>query len=214
MTVQSFAFNPFLTNCYVIHEGADGVLIDPSCQRASEVKTVLSYVARERIAIRQILLTHGHLDHLFGCATLCEAFGVGFSLHRADEPLIAHAVDQAAAFGIPMPPPPAPVAFLSEGPFAGPGGATWQILHAPGHSPGSVCFFDAANGFVVSGDVLFRDSIGRTDLWQGSLPQLMASIFQKLLPLGDDIVVYPGHGPETTIGRERLENPFLVTEQR
>ncbi len=210
MNVHSFAFNPFLTNCYVFSEGEEGILIDPSCQRASEIKTVLTYLDTERIHIGRILLTHAHLDHLFGCAALCKALGVGYALHRSDAILIARAVEQAASFGIPMETPPEPAGFLDEGDTVTLGAATWQILHIPGHSPGSICFFDAENRFVVSGDVLFRDSIGRTDLWKGSLPQLMASIFQKLIPLGDDVVVYPGHGPATTIARERTENPFLI----
>ena len=91
------------------------------------------------------------------------------------------------------------------------GSATWEVLHTPGHSPGSVTFYDAANRFIISGDVLFQGSIGRTDLWQGSLPTLMASIYQQLVPLGDDVRVYAGHGPATTIGQERQTNPFLDT---
>jgi len=211
MTIHSFSFNPFLTNCYIFSEGKEGILVDPSCQRASEIKSVLAYLETERIQIVRILLTHAHLDHIFGCAALCQALGVGYALHRSDAALIARAVDQAASFGIPMETPPEPADFLEEGDTVSLGASTWHILHTPGHSPGSICFFDAANRFVVSGDVLFHDSIGRTDLWKGSLPQLMASIFQKLVPLGDDVVVYPGHGPATTIGRERTQNPFLIT---
>lgn len=212
MIVHSFAFNPFLTNCYILSEGGEGILVDPSCQRPSEIKAVLDYLTKQDIQIRQILLTHAHLDHIFGCATLCQALGVGYWLHRTDDPLIKHAQDQAAAYGIPMEPLPAPAGYLSEDDTIALGETKWQILHTPGHSPGSICFFDASNRFVVSGDVLFQDSIGRTDLWQGSLPTLMTSIFQKLIPLGDDVVVYPGHGPQTTIGRERLQNPFLTAD--
>src|SRR5690606_8886638 len=117
---------------------------------------------------------------------------------------------QSVAFGMPLEAPPPPGRLLDEGDTVTFGEATWEVYHTPGHSPGSICFYDAAGGFVISGDVLFRDSIGRTmGLPQTSLPQLMASIFQKLLRLPDETTVYPGHGPATTIGRERAQNPFL-----
>ena len=99
---------------------------------------------------------------------------------------------------------------LNEGDVITLGDATWSILHTPGHSPGSVCFVDKSSNFVIAGDVIFYDSIGRTDLWQGSLPELMKSIFQKLMPLDDGVQLFPGHGPSTTVGRERTANPFLI----
>ncbi len=113
-------------------------------------------------------------------------------------------------FGVELERPPTPDASLEEGEQIQFGNATWQILHTPGHSPGSVSFYDAANGFVVSGDALFRGSIGRTDLWQGSMPTLLNAIQSELMTLPDDTVVYSGHGPSTTVGYERRTNPFLA----
>lgn len=113
-------------------------------------------------------------------------------------------------FGVAMDEPPPPGSFIDEDDTLAFGNTTWEILHTPGHSPGSICFWDSANDLVIAGDVLFQNSIGRTDLWQGSMPILMTSIFQKLLPLGDTVRVYPGHGPATTIGSERQSNPFLT----
>lgn len=209
MTIQPFTFNPFQTNCYVCHDAGEAVIVDPSSTNPREHQAVLDYIAREGLVVRHLLLTHAHIDHIFGCAFFAAHFGQGWQMHRGDLPLLRHAEDQARLFGVAVEPPPEPGVFLEEGDTVTFGGATWEVLHTPGHSPGSVSFYDRATGAVVAGDVLFMGSIGRTDLWQGSLPELMASIYQKLVPLGDDVRVYPGHGPATTIGRERRTNPFL-----
>ncbi len=210
MHVESFMFNPFQTNCYVCHDAGEGVIIDPSCMTEAEQQAVLAYVDAYQLKIKHLLLTHGHIDHIFGCQFLADHFGEEWQMHPADKPFLTRSAEQALAFGMPLEAPPPPGPLLDEGDTVTVGEATWEVLHTPGHSPGSICFYDAANGFVVSGDVLFQNSIGRTlGLPQTSLPQLMASIFQKLLLLPDDTVVYPGHGPATTIGRERAHNPFL-----
>lgn len=210
MTVQSFTFNPFATNCYVAHQDGEAVVVDPSCHTEAERRRVLDYLAAHDLDVRHLLLTHAHIDHIFGCAAFARHFGMEWQMHRDDVVLIDRAEQQAAFFGVELERPPRPSAYLAEGDTVSFGGATWEVLLTPGHSPGSICFHDAEHGFVVAGDVLFQGSIGRTDLPGGSLPQLMASIFQKLLPLGDDVAVYPGHGPATTLGRERQANPFLV----
>ncbi len=212
MTVETFTFNPFETNCYVCHDAGEAVLIDPSCYSAPERQAVVAYLERNDLTLRHLLLTHAHIDHIFGCAFFADKYGMSWQMHRADAPFIQRSQEQALMFGVPMEAPPPPEAFLDEGDAIQFGRATWEVLHTPGHSPGSVCFYDAAGGFVVSGDVLFMGSIGRTDLPGGALPVLMHSIFQKLVPLGDAVRVYPGHGPATTIGRERLANPFLTSD--
>lgn len=125
-------------------------------------------------------------------------------------PLIAHATVQAELFGVRITPPPEPTHFLKEGDVIKLGEGSFSVLHAPGHSPGSVCFYNEAEGFVIGGDVLFQGSIGRTDLWEGSFPTLIDSIKTKLLSLPDETVVYSGHGPTTTVGQERQTNPFLT----
>ncbi len=209
MTVKTFTFNPFQTNCFVCHDEGEAVLVDPSGTTPRDHRAVLDYVGREGLTVRHLLLTHGHIDHIFGCAFFAAHFGQSFRMHRDDVWLLRSADEQASLFGFALEQPPVPEAFLEEGDAVSFGGATWEVLHTPGHSPGSISFYDRAGGFVIAGDVLFRDSIGRTDLWKGSMPQLMTSIFQKLVPLGDEVTVYPGHGPSTTIGRERRYNPFL-----
>ncbi|MEX0600570.1 MAG: MBL fold metallo-hydrolase, partial [Rhodothermales bacterium] len=140
-------------------------------------------------------------------------YGMGFKMHREDRKLLAAAGEQARMFGVSIEEPPEPEGFLEEGDEVAFGDVVLDVLYTPGHSPGSISFFDAASKQVLSGDVLFQGSIGRTDLWRGSMPELMQSIFQKLVPLGDEVVVHPGHGPVTTIGRERASNPFLTGYQ-
>ncbi len=211
MTIQTFTFNPFATNCYLCHDAGEAVLIDPSSVDAAEHNQVLAYIEAHNLTVKHLLLTHAHIDHIFGCAFMANHFGQSFHLHPDERPFIEHAQQQARMFGIALEQPPMPAHTLHAGDTFSIGSATWEVLHTPGHSPGSVTFYDAVNRFIISGDVLFQGSIGRTDLWQGSLPTLMASIYQQLVPLGDDVRVYAGHGPATTIGQERQTNPFLDT---
>ena len=210
MTVKAFVVSPFAENCYVCHDAGEAVLIDPGTATEAERDAVMDYVTRNGLAVRHLLLTHAHIDHILGCAFFAGEFGMKWKLHEADLPLLEGAELQARMFGVELERPPAPEPSLAEGGTLRFGNAAWEIRHTPGHSPGSVSFYDAANGFVVGGDVLFQGSIGRTDLWQGSMSTLLHAIQQKLMPLPDETVVYPGHGPATTIGRERRTNPFLV----
>jgi hydroxyacylglutathione hydrolase len=209
VTVKAFEVSPFAENCYVCHDGGEAVLIDPGTATPAERDLVGDYIARNGLTVRHLLLTHAHIDHILGCAHFARAYGMTWELHPEDLPLLDNAELQARMFGVPLERPPAPDASLAEGDEIRFGGAVWRVLHAPGHSPGSVCFHDAANGFVIAGDVLFQGSIGRTDLWGGSTETLLASIRDKLLPMPDETVVYPGHGPATTVGEERRTNPFL-----
>ena len=210
MTIKSFTYNPFQTNCYVCSSGQDAVVVDPSCYTVEEVSEVIDYIQKEQLHIVHILLTHGHIDHILGCKALVHALGKGYMMHREDEPLLAQAPLHGEMFGTPMEEPPAPTSYIKEGDTINVGNDTWEVIHTPGHSPGSVCFVDHSNTFVLSGDVVFFDSIGRTDLWRGSLPVLMESIFSKVMKLDDAYTLFPGHGQETTVGRERQHNPFLV----
>jgi len=219
MHVQSFVVSPFVENCYVVHDGGEAALVDPGTSTPAERQAVLDYLDAAGVRVRHLLLTHAHLDHVFGCAFFARQFGEttehgGWQLHPADDPMLANALVQAELFGVrvdpPMEPPPPATHALAEGEVIEVGTARLRVLHAPGHSPGSVCFYDEANGLVLGGDVLFAGSIGRTDLWQGDYDTLIASIRTKLLVLPDDTVVHSGHGPATTIGHERRTNPFLL----
>lgn len=209
MTVQSFTVNPFQENTYIAHDNGRAVVIDPGYSGASERSQALDYLNDNDLTVERLLLTHAHVDHIIDCAYWADSFGMQFEMHEADLPLLKGAAQQALLFGVEMHDPPIPDDFLREGDEVQFGAATWQVIETPGHSPGSICFHDEQNGFVISGDVLFNRSIGRTDLWRGSMETLLESIATKLLTLPDDTVVYPGHGPETTVGRERGYNPFL-----
>ena len=213
MIIKSFAFNPFSTNCYVVESAGDVVLVDPSSQSDAEHERLIACIESLGGVLRRILLTHAHIDHIFGCKRLVEHFGVGIEVHASEVVLLKRAETQAAMFGVALEEPPEPVALIEPGTHIAFGERVWEVLHTPGHSPGSISFLDREEGLVFAGDVLFAGSIGRTDLWQGSLPTLMRSIFDVLVPLGDEVKVLPGHGPETTIGQERRSNPFLTGQE-
>lgn len=210
MTVETFTFNPFMTNSYVLADAGEAVLVDPSSHTETEHRQVLRYLEDEGLIVQHLLLTHGHIDHIFGCAFFAEHFGMEWQMHAADRPLVDRAREQAAAFGVTIDAAPPIREGLEEGDTVTFGGVTLHVRHTPGHSPGSVTFVHEGGRRVVSGDVLFQGSIGRTQgLPRTSLPQLLASIREQLLPMDDDVVVHPGHGASTTIGRERRSNPFL-----
>lgn len=210
MTIETFTFSPFKTNCYVAHDDGEAVIVDASCYADEERQEVVDYLERHDLTVEYLLLTHAHVDHILGCTFLSERYDMVWDMHEADVDFIERAEEQAMAFGVELEAAPRPGTFLEEGDVVSFGGVRWEVLHTPGHSPGSISFYDAENRIVVAGDVLFQGSVGRMDLPGGSQEQLMKSIAQKLLPLGDDVTVYPGHGPATTMERERTTNPFLM----
>ena len=210
MTVQSFTGNPFQTNGYICHDDGEAIVVDPTCATASERQAWTDYLDAHDLAVAHLLLTHAHVDHIFGCHVFEEREGDTFKAHEACVPFIKRAAEQAKAFQVQVEPPTVPTTFLDEGDTVSFGSITLDVLHTPGHSPDSICFVDADSRQALTGDVLFQGSIGRTQgLPQTSQPQLMRSITDTLLPLGDDLTIYPGHGPATTIGAERRSNPFL-----
>jgi len=197
----------FEENCFILadRDRGEAVLVDPG----EEADLFLARLDTERLALTGIWLTHGHLDHVMGVGRVVERAGVPVWLHPADRPLYDAVPQQAASLlGIEIPPPPAPDYDLADGDAVRVGDAVFDVLHVPGHSPGHVAF--VVPGAAVSGDVLFAGSIGRTDLPGGSAETLLRSIRERLAVLPDDTVVYPGHGPATTIGSEKATNPFLL----
>jgi len=210
MHVEAFTFSAFMTNCYVCHDQGEAVIVDASCATDEERQKMLAVIDEYELDVRHLLLTHAHVDHIFGCRFFEEAFDLRFQAHEAAVPFIERAEEQATAFGVEVEPPTVPTTFLDEGDTISFGDVTLDILHTPGHSPDSISFVHRPSDQALTGDVLFQNSIGRTQgLPETSRSQLMASITDKLLPLGDDTTIYPGHGPETTIGRERKQNPFV-----
>ncbi len=195
----------FAENCYLVFDpdAPETVLIDPG----EEAERFLAAAAEARRRISAIWLTHAHLDHVLGVARIQEATGAPISLHPEDRELYDEVPEQAALFGLEASRPPAPQRELAHGQRLALGGTSLEVRHVPGHSPGHVCF--VAPGMVFCGDVVFAGSIGRTDLPGGDYATLIAGIQRELLSLPDATVLYPGHGPATTVGRERASNPFL-----
>ncbi|MGV3637770.1 MAG: MBL fold metallo-hydrolase [Flavobacteriales bacterium] len=209
LNVHKFTFNPFQENTYVIHDGHDALVVDPGCWNRTEQRELEEYLGNNGLTPVRLVLTHAHIDHILGCAWMHKRYGLSPELHEKDLPVLAAGERTASMYGIPYDPAPEPKAFIQEGAGIGIGSEALQVLFVPGHAPGHIALHSADHGFVVSGDVLFQNSVGRTDLPGGDTETLLRSIREQLFPLGDAVVVYSGHGPETTIGREKRSNPFL-----
>lgn len=200
---------PFQQNCTVFFDGEtkEGVIVDPG----GDVDEILRMVRDNGITLKEIWLTHGHLDHAGGAEDLKDALSIKIiGPHRDDKPLLDALEGQGARFNMPMKlRNVTPDRFLEEGDTVGFGEHQFEVLHCPGHAPGHVVFFNRAQNFAHLGDVLFNGSIGRTDLPGGNHQQLLDSIRDKVLPLGDDVGFICGHGPGSRIGDERRTNPYL-----
>lgn len=205
MILETRAVPPFFKNGFVVgcERTRDGVVIDPG----DEVGEILAAVRAHALNVRYILLTHAHVDHVTGVGAAKDAFHAPVYLHRDDLPLYERAAQQAQMFGFEVEPPPPVDAFYDGEPLRF-GDYEVRVHHTPGHCPGGVCLQIGDHLFV--GDTLFAGSIGRTDLPGGNYEVLMRSITGVLFPLGDKAIVHPGHGPDTTIGRERTTNPFIL----
>jgi len=212
MIVESQAVGPFFKNGYVVSCEAtrEAILIDPG----DEVPSLLNYATRNQLAIRHILLTHAHVDHITGVAAAKRAVNAPVYLHKDDLFLYERAVEMGRLFGLTVEPQPLIDVFYAVGQVIGFGGYEVRWHHTPGHCPGGVCLQVGKAGEpgkeLFVGDTLFAGSIGRTDLPGGDYQTLIASIRNVLFPLGDAAMVHSGHGPDTTIGEERRTNPFLV----
>ena len=209
LNVHKFTFNPFQENTYVIHDGREAIVVDPGCWNQTEQRELEDFLESNGLKPTRLVLTHGHIDHILGCAWMHKRYGLSPELHEKDLPVLAAGERTASMYGIPYDPAPEPKGFIQEGSEILIGSEVLKVLFVPGHAPGHIALHSAAHGFVVSGDVLFQNSVGRTDLPGGDTETLLRSIREQLFPLGDAVVVYSGHGPETTIGREKRSNPFL-----
>jgi hydroxyacylglutathione hydrolase len=209
--LKSFTFNPFQENTYMVYDDeATAWIIDPGNSNAQEDEEVKAFIDEKKLNLKRLLLTHGHIDHILGNKFIFDTYGLLPEVHRDDVFFIERMTQSAAMYGINCEPSPLPKSFLNEGDRVVLGKYEFTCLHTPGHSPGSISFYNQENKLLIGGDVLFRGSIGRSDLPKGDHDTLIRSITEKLLILGDDVKVYSGHGPSTNIGIERHTNPFLA----
>jgi glyoxylase-like metal-dependent hydrolase (beta-lactamase superfamily II) len=211
LKLHAFTFNPFSENTYIIYNAARQCwIVDPGMNSAEEESHFFDFIDAEGLAPVAILNTHAHLDHIFGVQACKDRYSIPFSIHAAEELILRNAAVGAAMFGVHFPNVPQQDSFIEERKTLLLGEEDRvEVLLTPGHSPGSVCFYSVADGWLIGGDVLFAGSIGRTDLPGGHHATLLESIRTQLLPLPDDTRVYSGHGPSTTIAAERRSNPWL-----
>ena len=210
--IQSFPCNYFEENCYILYdETKEAVIIDCGCLHPKEEERLSSFIKANGLTPKHLLCTHLHLDHIFGNAYVFKTYGLTPKAHKADITNLPSLQKQADGMGLQrnMNEVPIDENYLEEGDVIHFGESTLSIFEVPGHSPGSVAFYAEQDAFVISGDALFRESIGRTDLWGGNYDQLLSSIREKLLSLPENTVVYAGHGPQTSIAHEKKYNPFL-----
>jgi len=211
LKLKCFTFNPFQENTYLIWD-ASGIaaIIDPGNSTNSENTELLQFIKDNRLNVQKLLLTHAHIDHVMGNKFIHDKFGLLPEVHKEDVYFIQTMAATASMYGLSCEASPSAETYLEDGQLIQLGDLNFQCIHTPGHSPGSISFYFQQQKIVISGDVLFNGSIGRTDLPMGNYDTLISSIKNKLLPLGDDIKVYSGHGPSTSIGFEKLNNPFLT----
>lgn len=214
LKIKQFSFNPFQVSTFVVYDpdSLDAIVVDPGMTSAAEEHKLDEFIERNNLKIQQIVNTHLHLDHCFGDNYVRDKYGVKVAAHLDDADLGQNIGTQAAEFGLHLDGPSDAVSVdvvLADGDIIKVGDNQLQVLHVPGHSRGSIVLYSPEGHFAIVGDVLFQGSIGRTDLPGGEYRTLLNGIHTKLLPLPDDTLVLPGHGPMTTIGREKATNPYI-----
>lgn len=209
--IKIFTFNHFSQNTFVLHDDSKtAIIIDPGCYFDEEKDDLLKYINSNNLSVKYVVFTHCHLDHAFGAAFIHQKFPqIDFIGHKDESFFIDDAINQSLRFGIKMDQPPKLSKKLVDGDTLTFGNTNLKVIHVPGHSPGSLCYYDENQKILIAGDVLFAGSVGRSDLPGGNHDTLISEIKKKLLTLPEDVVVYPGHGPSTTIKTEKLSNPFL-----
>jgi hydroxyacylglutathione hydrolase len=212
MKIKRFEFNMFPENCYVLSDDeGHAVIIDPGCYYPEEDEMLKNYIIGEHLTVDHLLLTHLHPDHIFGTAFLYKEFGLKGEANQGDESWYENAPQHSRQFGIEMKEPPAPLLkYLDDGEMVTFGNTSLECILVPGHSPGSLVYYQKESDCIFSGDVLFRGSMGRADLAGGNFDMLHQAILDRLFVLPDNTVVYPGHGETTTIGDEKVHNPFFI----
>ncbi|MEO8720002.1 MAG: MBL fold metallo-hydrolase [Ginsengibacter sp.] len=208
--IKSFIFNPIQENTYILYnEFNECIIIDPGCYDDAEKEELKTYISLHKLQPKILLNTHCHLDHVFGNKFIAEEYNLTLNTHLLEKEILEMAPASGLMFNLPFDNYQGEVNYLEEGDVVTLRDDQLKIIHAPGHSPGSICFYCEKQHFIISGDVLFYNSIGRTDLPYGNLEDLIKSIKEKLFKLPENVEVFPGHGVQTTIGNEISHNPFL-----
>ena len=211
LQIKVLTFNPVQENTYLLfNEQNECIIIDPGCYYDNEKEALTVAIDKNNLRPVMLLNTHCHLDHVFGNKFISEKYKLALHLHNAEEQMLKMAPASGLMFNLPFDNYAGEFIFLNEGDTITLGTDRLEVIHAPGHSPGSICFYCKEQKFIIGGDVLFYNSIGRTDLPSGNHEDLIRSIKQKLFKLPPDVKVYSGHGIETSIGYEKENNPFLV----
>ena len=208
--LSRFVFNSFGVNTYIIaDESGKCMIVDPACQYAGEETELAGFITGHNLTPVMMVNTHFHVDHVVGNNFVCKRFNLQPVCHPKSKMFWETATEFGSVFGLKITDVIIPQNFVNDGDILQIGDTSIEVIYTPGHADGSICLVNHAARYVISGDVLFRDSIGRTDLPTGNFDTLHHSITTKLFTLPDDYTVYPGHGPETTIGYEKINNPFL-----
>ena len=210
MEVAIFTFNPFAENTYVLYDATkECVIFDPGCSNKDEQDQLVDFISANGLKPVKLVNTHCHIDHVLGNMFVSEKYGLPLISHEGEKSVLAMQPQISMMYGLPYDPSPEITQFLDDGDVLTFGNTELKVLFTPGHSPASISFYNEEAGIVIGGDVLFQGSIGRTDLPGGDFDTLAKSIKEKLYVLPDDVVVYCGHGPSTTIGVEKRTNPFV-----
>lgn len=209
--IKSFVFSPFQENTYVVADDATGeaVVIDPGCYDQTEKEELARFIDSNKLKVKKLLLTHAHLDHVFGCAFVKRKYGVKLYLHELDMVIFNDVPKRMNIYGLRGYDPTEVDEYLHEGDQIRVGNIIFDVIHVPGHAPGHVAFINHAERYVIGGDVLFRGSVGRTDFPFCDHQALLNSIRTRFYTLPDDYTVYAGHMEPTTIGHEKKTNPFV-----
>lgn len=212
MNLAHFTFSSWAENTYILFdETNEACIVDPGCNNLDEQNQLKAFIESKNLKPTVLVNTHCHIDHVLGNKFVSETYNLKLTAHKGEQVMLENMVDIARMYGTYYEKSPEISYFLDEGDKLSFGNTELEVLFTPGHSPASISFFHRESQQLVSGDVLFKGSIGRTDLPGGDLDTLLGHIRNKLFPLGDDVRVYSGHGPMTTIGEERRSNPFLIS---
>jgi glyoxylase-like metal-dependent hydrolase (beta-lactamase superfamily II) len=209
--IKNFVFNLFAENTIILwdEETKESAIVDPGMSNSEEEKVFDNFILENNLSIKYLINTHCHIDHILGCSYIIKKYNSEYYAPEKDILLLKNATTQAEMFGLDIEDPPQPTKLITESDQLNLGNSKLNFIFTPGHSPGEFCIYLEKEKICITGDVLFKEGIGRTDLWGGDYDTLIQSIEQKLLNLPDDVKIYPGHGDASTIGYEKINNPFL-----